>query len=190
MLVQCFPISTKSCPTNSTAPQCETGSGECKGTVKFWLWINARVSGRARKGWFSSPQESQEDTSAAKQPANPRNRICVADYKKDIFKSWRVFRGLKVRLQKPQKHHELTMKKTTKHHQGTPTFLKNPCKNAIPRWLKKLGREKMVEAVGVEPTSEKTSNREHSCFFRFIFVSSSTLRTDEDAPTTSLISLI
>jgi hypothetical protein len=48
----------------------------------------------------------------------------------------------------------------------------------------------MVEAVGVEPTSEIASNREHSCFFRFIFVSSSTLRTDEDAPTTSLINLV
>ena len=48
----------------------------------------------------------------------------------------------------------------------------------------------LVEAVGVEPTSEKTSNREHSCFFQFIFVSSSTLRTDEDAATTSLISLV
>jgi len=47
----------------------------------------------------------------------------------------------------------------------------------------------MVEAVGVEPTSEKTFNREHSCFFRFIFVSSPVLRTDEDAPTTSLINL-
>jgi hypothetical protein len=48
----------------------------------------------------------------------------------------------------------------------------------------------MVEAVGVEPTSEKTSNRELSCFFQFIFVSSSPLRTDKDAATTSLISLI
>ena len=48
----------------------------------------------------------------------------------------------------------------------------------------------MVEAVGVEPTSEKTSNREHSCFFRIVFVSSSTLRTDEDAATTSLINLV
>jgi hypothetical protein len=48
----------------------------------------------------------------------------------------------------------------------------------------------MVEAAGVEPASEKTSNREHSCFFTFIFVSSSTLRTDEDAATTSLIDLI
>ena len=47
----------------------------------------------------------------------------------------------------------------------------------------------MVEAVGVEPTSEKTSNREPSCFFRFIFVSSSTLRTDKDVSTTSLIDL-
>ena len=48
----------------------------------------------------------------------------------------------------------------------------------------------MVEAVGVEPTSEKTSNREHSCFFAFIFVSSTTLRTDEDAASTSLIDLV
>ena len=53
--------------------------------------------------------------------------------------------------------------------------------------MKDLG---MVEAVGVEPTSEKTSNREHSCFFRFIFVSSTTLRTDEDAASTSLIDLV
>ena len=48
----------------------------------------------------------------------------------------------------------------------------------------------MVEAVGVEPTSETTDNRELSCFSRFIFVSSSTLRTGEDAATTSLIDLI
>ena len=48
----------------------------------------------------------------------------------------------------------------------------------------------MVEAAGVEPASEKTYNRELSCFFRVIFVSSSTLRTDEDAATTSLINLV
>ena len=47
----------------------------------------------------------------------------------------------------------------------------------------------MVEAVGVEPTSEKTSNREHSCFSTFIFVSSASLRTGEDAKPTSLIDL-
>ena len=47
----------------------------------------------------------------------------------------------------------------------------------------------MVEAAGVEPASEKTFNRELSCFFRFIFVSSSTLRTDKDVSTTSLIDL-
>ncbi len=48
----------------------------------------------------------------------------------------------------------------------------------------------MVEAAGVEPASETTYNREHSCFFRFIFVSSPTLGTDEDAAATSLIDLI
>jgi hypothetical protein len=48
----------------------------------------------------------------------------------------------------------------------------------------------VVEAAGVEPASEKTSNRELSCFFRIIFVSSSALRTDEDATTTSLIDLV
>ena len=48
----------------------------------------------------------------------------------------------------------------------------------------------MVEAVGVEPTSERASNREPSCFFQFIFVSSSPLRTDKDAATTSLIDLV
>ena len=48
----------------------------------------------------------------------------------------------------------------------------------------------MVEAVGVEPTSETAFNREPSCFSRFIFVSSSTLRTGEDAATTSLIDLV
>jgi hypothetical protein len=50
--------------------------------------------------------------------------------------------------------------------------------------------EKLVEAVGVEPTSEKTDNRELSCFSTFIFVSSVTLRTGEDAPPTSLIDLV
>ena len=47
----------------------------------------------------------------------------------------------------------------------------------------------MVEAVGVEPTSETTFNREHSCFSTFIFVSSVALRTGEDATPTSLIDL-
>jgi len=47
----------------------------------------------------------------------------------------------------------------------------------------------MVEAVGVEPTSENTVNRELSCFFRFAFVSWRALGTDKDAPTTSLIDL-
>jgi hypothetical protein len=50
-------------------------------------------------------------------------------------------------------------------------------------------KEKMVEAVGVEPTSEKTSNREHSCFSAFLFVSWPTLRTGEDELATSLIGL-
>ena len=48
----------------------------------------------------------------------------------------------------------------------------------------------MVEAVGVEPTSETTDNRELSCFFQVHFVLSPALRTDEDAPATSLIDLI
>ena len=48
----------------------------------------------------------------------------------------------------------------------------------------------MVEAAGVEPASERASNREPSCFFQFIFVSSSPLRTDKDAATTSLIDLV
>jgi hypothetical protein len=48
----------------------------------------------------------------------------------------------------------------------------------------------MVEAAGVEPTSETTFNRELSCFSTFIFVSSSTLRTGEDATATSLIDLV
>ena len=49
---------------------------------------------------------------------------------------------------------------------------------------------KMVEAAGVEPASEKTSNREHSCFSAFRFVSSASLRTGEDAKPTSLIDLV
>jgi len=48
----------------------------------------------------------------------------------------------------------------------------------------------LVEAAGVEPASETTYNRELSCFFRFLFVSSPTLRTDEDATATSLIDLV
>ena len=62
----------------------------------------------------------------------------------------------------------------------------------VLRFVKSLMVKKieMVEAAGVEPASERASNREPSCFFRFVFVSSSTLRTDEDASTTSLISLV
>ena len=54
----------------------------------------------------------------------------------------------------------------------------------------KLNKLDVVEAAGVEPASETTYNREPSCFFQFIFVSSSTLRTGEDAATTSLIDLV
>ena len=48
----------------------------------------------------------------------------------------------------------------------------------------------MVEAGRIELPSATADNREHSCFFAFYFVSSSTLRTDEDAATTSLIDLV
>jgi len=48
----------------------------------------------------------------------------------------------------------------------------------------------MVEAAGVEPASETTFNRELSCFSAFLFVSSPTLRTGEDAAATSLIDLV
>ncbi len=48
----------------------------------------------------------------------------------------------------------------------------------------------MVEAVGVEPTSETTDNREPSCFFRFRFVSYPALRTDKEVPGTSPINLV
>ncbi len=48
----------------------------------------------------------------------------------------------------------------------------------------------MVEAVGVEPTSETTVNRELSCFSAFIFVSSRALGTGEETRATSLIDLI
>jgi hypothetical protein len=47
----------------------------------------------------------------------------------------------------------------------------------------------LVEAGRIELPSETTNNRELSCFFTFYFVSSSPLRTDEDAATTSLIDL-
>jgi hypothetical protein len=47
-----------------------------------------------------------------------------------------------------------------------------------------------VEAGRIELPSEKTNNRERSCFFRFAFVSWRALGTDEDAPTTSLIDLV
>jgi hypothetical protein len=48
----------------------------------------------------------------------------------------------------------------------------------------------LVEAVGVEPTSEKTFNRELSCFSTFSFVSSPELGTGEETPATSLIDLV
>jgi len=48
----------------------------------------------------------------------------------------------------------------------------------------------LVEAGRIELPSEETYNREPSCFFQFIFVSSPVLRTDEDATATSLIDLI
>ncbi len=48
----------------------------------------------------------------------------------------------------------------------------------------------MVEAVGVEPTSETTNDRELSCFFTFEFVSYRALGTDEEVHSTSPIDLI
>ena len=56
--------------------------------------------------------------------------------------------------------------------------------------LLKISSVELVEAAGVEPASETTFNREHSCFSAFDFVSSSTLGTGEDAATTSLIDLV
>ncbi len=50
--------------------------------------------------------------------------------------------------------------------------------------------KKLVEAGRIELPSEETSNREHSCFSTFIFVSSVALRTGEDATPTSLIDLV
>ncbi len=47
----------------------------------------------------------------------------------------------------------------------------------------------MVEAVGVEPASETTFNRERSCFSHVHLVSSPALRTGKDATATSLIDL-
>ena len=48
----------------------------------------------------------------------------------------------------------------------------------------------LVEAAGVEPASEKTFNREHSCFSTFIFISSPKLGTGEETRATSLIDLV
>jgi len=47
----------------------------------------------------------------------------------------------------------------------------------------------LVEAGRIELPSEATDNREHSCFSAFIFISSASLRTGEDAKPTSLIGL-
>ena len=44
--------------------------------------------------------------------------------------------------------------------------------------------------MGVEPTSETTNSREHSCFFTFGFVSYPALGTDEEVQGTSPINLI
>jgi hypothetical protein len=49
---------------------------------------------------------------------------------------------------------------------------------------------KLVEAGRIELPSEETNDREHSCFSTFIFVSSESLRTGEDAKPTSLIDLV
>ena len=48
----------------------------------------------------------------------------------------------------------------------------------------------VVEAGRIELPSEETDDREHSCFSTFIFVSSASLRTGEDAKPTSLIDLV
>jgi hypothetical protein len=56
--------------------------------------------------------------------------------------------------------------------------------------LFKIDNLSLVEAAGVEPASEKTDNREHSCFSAFLFVSWPALRTGEDEQATSLIDLV
>ncbi len=48
----------------------------------------------------------------------------------------------------------------------------------------------MVEAAGVEPASENTTNREISCFSHVHLVSPHALRTGEDARKASLIDLV
>jgi len=63
-------------------------------------------------------------------------------------------------------------------------------KNALVRFVSIFNNLGMVEAAGVEPASETTFNREHSCFSAFIFVSSSALGTGEETMTTSLIDLV
>jgi hypothetical protein len=54
----------------------------------------------------------------------------------------------------------------------------------------RFDERELVEAVGVEPTSETTFNRELSCFSAFIFVSSSSPGTGEETMTTRLIDLV
>jgi len=92
------------------------------------------------------------------------------------------------------KNHKITTNPPRKNHLNTTQ--KHPLFSKPLQKRHSGGRKnyrvigKMVEAAGVEPASERASNREPSCFFQFVFVSSSTLRTDKDAATTSLINLV
>src|SRR5438067_6109191 len=69
---------------------------------------------------------------------SPRNRICVSCYKEKYFEKLKSFSRSKSVVPGTTNSPQSTTKKPPNHHQKTPTFPKNPCKNPLSRSEKKI----------------------------------------------------
>jgi hypothetical protein len=113
--------------------------GKCEGTVKFWLrsfFFGSTLVQAASP--LTCPPGAQRGEN---QPCGPLpiqwKRIFVTDYKEKYFQKLAYFPRSKSVSPKTTKTHELATKKTTKHHQKTPTFLNPPEKTPFSAALKK-----------------------------------------------------
>src|SRR5438067_7554813 len=73
---------------------------------------------------------------------SPRNRICVSCYKEKYFEKLKSFSRSKSVVPGTTNSPQSTTKKPPNHHQKTPTFPKNPCKNPLSRSEKNTRKKK------------------------------------------------
>ena len=132
-MIQWVPMTNRSCPTNFTAPQCRMGEANAKERSNSWLgsifgFGSALVSVGGPQGLFYSPRQNQAHKSEASNCQSRGTGSASLTIKKNIFKSWRLFRGRKVCLQKPQKHHNQPRKNHAKTIKNNQLFSKPPAK--------------------------------------------------------------